>query len=87
MPDGTLKARLWNAVSQSFIAYKDSGGQTVNVSEIAGNFGAGFIANSWEPHGENHVGDGLTRGALGLAYHTGKNVAREFLPDIFRRHR
>lgn len=85
MPEGTFKARLWNAVSQSVIAYKDSGGRTVNVSEIAGNFGAGFIANSWQPPGDGTVGDGLTRGAMGLAFHTGKNVAREFLPDILHR--
>jgi CheY-like chemotaxis protein len=74
--------RLRNAVSQTFIANKDDGGKMINVSEIAGNFGAGFIANSWQPAGYNRAGDGLTRGAFGLAYHTLKNVAREFLPDL-----
>jgi len=86
MPEGRFKARLRNAVSQSFLAHKDSGGETVNVSEIAGNFSAGFISNTWQPAGDNSVGDALTRGAMGLVFHTAKNVGREFLPDILHRH-
>jgi hypothetical protein len=85
MPDGTVKQRIWNAVSQTILANKDSGGRMINVSEIAGNFGAGFVTNTWEPHGYNTTGDALVRGALGLAYHTGRNVMREFLPDLLHR--
>ncbi len=85
-PEARLKGRIWNAVSQTFLAYNDAGGRTVNVSEIGGNFGAGFVANTWEPHGYNTVGDALTRGALGLAYHTGKNVVRELLPSLASKH-
>lgn len=85
MPDATFMPRLSNAIMQSFLAYKDSGGRMVNVSEIGGNFAAGLIANTWEPRGYNSWGDGLERGALGLLYHTGKNVAREFLPDLLHR--
>jgi hypothetical protein len=80
--EGGFKPRMWNAVRQTFIADKDSGGTMINVSELAGSFGAGFIANTWEPAGHNGVGDGLTRGTIGLAYHTLKNVVREFLPDL-----
>lgn len=82
MPEARFGPRLWNAVSQTFIANKDSGGKTINVSEIAGNFGAGFISNAWQPAGYNSTGDALTRGALGLAYHSAKNVLREFLPNL-----
>lgn len=84
LPEAGFKARLWNAVSQSFIANKDDGGRTINMAEIGGNFGAGFIANAWNPPGYNTVGDGLERGALGFAFHTGKNVLREFMPDLLR---
>lgn len=87
MPEARFKSRLWNAVSQTFIANKDSGGKTLNVSELVGNFGAGFIANTWEPARFDSTGDALTRGALGLAYHTAKNVAREFLPGLLHRRR
>ncbi len=87
MEEGSVKARIWNAVSQSFLAYKDSGGRTLNVAELAGNYGAGFITNTWEPAGHNGVGDALVRGTTGLAFHTLKNVGREFLPDLVRRFR
>jgi hypothetical protein len=88
MPQGQFGPRLWNAVSQTFVANRDSGGRMFNVSEIGGNFGAGFISNTWEPRGYNGTGDALTRGALGLAYHALKNVAREFLPSpsLFGKH-
>lgn len=82
MPEGTVKARIWNAVSQSFLAYKDSGGRAFNISEIGGNFGAGFIQGTWMPPGYRNANDSLERGALGLLFHTGKNVVREFLPNI-----
>ena len=85
MPDGTVKQRVWNAVSQSFLANKDSGGRMINISEIGGDFGGAFVARTWEPHGYNGVGDALINGALGFAYHTGKNIAREFLPGILHR--
>jgi hypothetical protein len=86
MPEGSFKARIWNAVSQSILAYKDSGGRTVNVSEIGGNFGAGFIAGTWQPRGYQSAMDSVERGGLGLMFHTAKNVAREFLPDVLHRH-
>ena len=82
LSEGGVKARLWNAVSQSFLAYKDSGGRTINVSEIGGNFGAGFIQGTWMPPGYRNAADSVERGALGLLFHTGKNVVREFLPNI-----
>jgi len=85
-PEARIGGRLWNAVSQTFLAYKDSGGRTINVSEIGGNFGAGFVSNTWEPRGYNSTGDALTRGALGLAYHTAKNVVRELLPSLASKH-
>ena len=85
-PDARIGGRVWNAVSQTFLAYKDSGGRTINVSEIGGNFGAGFVANTWEPRGYNSTGDALTRGALGLTYHTAKNVVRELFPGLASKH-
>lgn len=75
--------RLKNSVMQTVIARKDNGGTMINVSEFAGSFGGGLVANAWMPTGYNSIGDGLERGAIGLAYHTLKNIAREFLPDLF----
>jgi hypothetical protein len=87
MPNGTFKARLWNAISQEFLAYKDSGGRVINVSTLAGSYGSEFISNTWEPAGSNKASDALTSGTLSIATHTGGNVAREFLPDLMRRFR
>jgi hypothetical protein len=86
MPESGFKARLWNAVSQTLITNKDAGGKTVNISTIAGSFGAGFVANTWEPESHSSTGDALTRGATGLAFHSLKNVVREFMPDVLHRH-
>jgi hypothetical protein len=85
LAEGGVKARFWNAVSQSFLAYNDSGGRTINVSEIGGNFGGGFIQGTWMPPGYQSATESLERGALGLLSHTGKNVVREFLPNILHR--
>ncbi len=85
-PEARIGGRIWNAVSQTFLAYSDSGERKINVSEIGGNFGAGFIANTWEPRGSNSTGDALTRGALGIAYHTAKNVVRELIPSLASKH-
>jgi len=87
LPEGGVKARIWNAVSQSFLAYKDSGGRTINVSELGGTFGAAFIQGTWMPPGYRSANDSVERGAFGLLFHTGKNVVREFLPDILHRNK
>lgn len=89
MPQGTVKARIWNAISQEFLAYRDSGGRIVNVSALGGSYGSAFIANTWEPPNHSEASDALIRGTLSVAAHTGGNVAREFLPDLWRhfRHR
>ncbi|HVY91681.1 MAG TPA: hypothetical protein VHA14_02990 [Bryobacteraceae bacterium] len=85
MPTGTVKARIWNAISQEFLAYRDSGGRMINVSTLAGSYGSGFIANEWEPYDHSKVSDAILRGSLSVAAHVGGNVAREFLPDLLRR--
>ena len=85
MPHASMKARIWNAISQEFLAYKDSGGRMINVSTLAGSYGAGFIANTWEPAAHGKASDAWVRGTLSIATHTGGNVAREFLPDLFNR--
>jgi hypothetical protein len=84
-PDGRFGPRLWSAISQTFLANKDSGGRTINVSEIAGNLGAGFISNTWQPEGHRSNEDALMSGLAGLGYQAAKNVVREFLPDVLHR--
>ncbi len=84
-PDGRFGPRLWSAISQTFLANKDSGGRTINVSEIVGNLGAGFISNTWQPEEHRSNEDALMSGLAGLGYQAAKNVVREFLPDVLHR--
>lgn len=87
MPEGHVKARIWNAVSQTFLAYKDSGGKMFNVSEFAGTYGAAFLSNTWQPEDYDTTNKAILRGTWSLAFHAGKNVAHEFLPDLIQRFR
>jgi hypothetical protein len=82
MPQAKVKARIWNSLSQTLFAYRDSGGRMINISEFAGSYGSGFIANTWEPKDHSKASDALIRGSIAIAVHAGRNAAREFLPDL-----
>jgi hypothetical protein len=82
MPEAGFVPRLRNAITQTFLANKDSGGRMINVSVIGGNLGAGMVSDAWEPKGYNSIGDGLSRGAFGIGYDVVRNVFREFGPDL-----
>jgi hypothetical protein len=77
--------RLRGALSQTLVAYTDSGGRTFNYSEVGSSYGASFLANSWFPAHYNGTGDALQRGTIGLGLNTASNVVKEFWPDIRRR--
>jgi hypothetical protein len=76
--------RLRSAVSQTVVAYTDSGGRVFNYSEVGSSYGASFLANSWFPAHSNSAGDALERGTIGLGLNTASNVVKEFWPDIRR---
>jgi hypothetical protein len=82
MPEARFVPRLRNAITQTFLANKDSGGRMINISVIGGNLGAGMVSSAWEPRGYNSIGDGLSRGAFGIGYDVVRNVFREFGPDL-----
>jgi hypothetical protein len=83
--DSAIWPRVRSAVSQTFFAYKDSGGRMFNFSEVGGSYGAAFIANSWFPAHSNGGMNALERGTIGLGLNTASNVAKEFWPDIKRK--
>jgi len=84
MPEAGFVPRLRNAIAQTFLANKDSGGRMINVSVIGGDLGAGLVSDAWEPKGYNSIGHGLSRGAFGIGYDVLRNVFREFGPDLRR---
>ncbi len=87
MPNAPMTTRIWNAIAQEFVAYKDSGGRMINVSTLSGSYGSAFISNTWEPASENKISDAFVRGSWSIATKTGGNVVREFLPDVLKRFR
>jgi hypothetical protein len=77
--------RLRGALSQTLVAYTDSGGRAFNFSEVGSSYGASFLSNSWFPAHYNGAGDALERGTIGLGLNTASNVVKEFWPDIRRK--
>jgi hypothetical protein len=82
MPQARFLPRLRNALTETFVGYTDSGERIFNISEVAGSLGTGMIANAWEPRESSGIRNGIRRGSMGLVYHTLKNIAVEFLPDV-----
>ena len=80
-----LWPRLRGALSQTLVAYTDSGGRAFNYSEVGSSYGASFLSNSWFPAHYNGAGDALQRGTIGLGLNTASNVVKEFWPDIRRK--
>lgn len=82
--------RLVNVLKQVLIAKKDDGYATVASSRIISAFGAGFLANSWQPKGNGSAADGAERGGLSLVGDAAFFFLQEFVPftrnSAFRHH-
>ncbi len=77
--------RLQYAVKSTFIVPRtNKPGQTLAVSRLSGNLGAGLISRAWQPASSAGIGAGIVSGGVGLGADVGLNVAREFWP---RKHR
>jgi hypothetical protein len=76
--------RARDAMVQTFVATRDSGEKTLNISEFSGAYGAGFLSNAWYPVGAHGPGDALVRGSISIGYNTMSNVMKEFWPDFKR---
>ena len=82
--------RTRHAIVGTFVSRTSSGGSMPAFSRFAGAYGAGFIANYWEPPSQNSTSHALERGSTALASSVGWHVFEEFWPDIrnaFRRRR
>jgi hypothetical protein len=51
-------------------------------SRFAGAYGAGFIADAWEPRSQNDASHALERGSTALLSSVGWHIFEEFWPDI-----
>jgi len=82
-----FKARLIYALEATIITHKTTTEKkTLSTSEIAGNFGAGFISRLWQPASTRAISSGFTSAGIGFAADAGGNVVREFWPEIRHPH-
>lgn len=85
-----FKLRMKNVLKQVVITKKDDGAAVFASSRVASAFGAGFLANSWQPKGNGSAADGVERGALTLVGDAAFYFIQEFAPftrnSAFRHH-
>jgi hypothetical protein len=77
--------RTKHAMKQTFVRPSANGGSTFAAGRLAGAYAGGFAPMLWYPDSRNGVGDALVRGSVCLGFDTGKNVFKEFWPDIKRK--
>jgi hypothetical protein len=74
--------RTRHAIVGTFVSRTPTGGSMPAFSRFAGAYGAGFIANAWEPRSQNDAGHALERGSTALLSSVGWHIFEEFWPDI-----
>lgn len=81
--NGTVKHRIFYAVTRVFVTRTDSGGTRFNTSEILGNGMAGSLGNAYYPD-ERSFGDTMDRMWTAIGTDAISDVLKEFWPDIKR---
>ena len=86
-PEGSsTTTRLHSALAQVLIAHTDSGGRNFAYGGVISAFAAGEAGSLWLPRrSDGRFGDGLVYAGILLAGDAGRNVVREFWPDIRRK--
>lgn len=79
---------FWNRTAHAWrriiLARRDSGGEILNFSQLAGGLAASYVAASWLPDRLNTTSENLRRTAIYYAGRGGGNMLREFYPEIRR---
>ncbi len=76
---GTIKSRLWHALSWAVILRSDSGKSVPNYSYLLGGLTAGALSNLYYPRSDRGVGLVFTNFAIGVAGQAADGVFREFV--------
>jgi hypothetical protein len=81
--DGNFFRRFGYVVKSTVVVNSTQGGHTLAVGQIAGAYGSWAIASQvWEPPSEQKVSRILLWGSVNLAAKGGRNLIREFAPDL-----
>jgi hypothetical protein len=87
MGDGNFFRRFGNVVKSTVVVSNTHGGQTIALGQIAGAYGSWAIASQvWEPPSEQRVSRVFLWGSVNLAAKGGRNLIREFGPDLRKKH-
>lgn len=79
---GSVGSRLWYAASRTVITRKDSGEPTFNIPQTAGQLIQQGISTSYYPARDRTVSAVFAQWGINLAYNSGYNMLREFMPDL-----
>ena len=77
-----FKSRVRSVVRQSYMTHTDSGREEFAYARYASAFGSAFLANAWQPSGNNSAADGLKRGMITIAADAGYSFLQEFFPFV-----
>jgi len=77
-----FRRRLRNVLLQTVVARTDSGGETFAWARMGSAFGAGELANAWQPPSTRTPGRGLQRGVITLGGDLAYNFLQEFVPFV-----
>ncbi len=81
--DGNVFKRFGSVVKSTVVASSTRGGQTLALGQIAGVYGSWAIASQvWKPASEQRGSHILLWGSVNLAAKGGRNLIREFGPDL-----
>ncbi len=85
--EGNFFKRFGNVVKSTVVVSNTNGGQTIGLGQIAGAYGSWAIASQvWEPPSEQKISRVFLWGSVNLAAKGGRNLIREFGPDLRKKH-
>ena len=79
---GSIGSRIWYAASRTVITRKDSGEPAFNVPQTLGQLIQQGISTSYYPLQDRTASAVFSQWGVNLAYNSGYNMLREFMPDF-----
>jgi hypothetical protein len=84
---GSFFTRFGNVLKSTVVVSSTNGGETLALGQIAGAYGSWAIASQvWEPPSEQRVSRIFLWGSVNLAAKGGRNLIKEFGPDLRKKH-
>ncbi|HVO99360.1 MAG TPA: hypothetical protein VMT15_14915 [Bryobacteraceae bacterium] len=85
--EGGFLHRFGNVAKSTVVVSSTTGGHTLALGQIAGAFGSWTIASQyWEPPSQQRVSRIMLWGSVNVIAKGGKNLMKEFGPDLRKKH-